>query len=174
MNTNTVRDLASRILLVVGGIGMLAGAVDPLEGSIVILAGSLLMALGTFLGPKEHRLLAFRIWVFMLIAIGVSALWGLSMVGGIGGKSGHSMWWGLLILPYLIGWSLGLWGPGSPRWLSVGGIVVGLWYLILMAMVVRHASRPGGAWPGIIMAIVGVVTIGGCLSRLLRRIPRQP
>ena len=174
MNTNTVRDLAARILLVVGGIGMLAGAVDPMEGSIVILAGSLLMALGTLLGQGEHRLVIHQMWVFVLIAIGVGALWGLSMVGGIGGKSGLSMWWGLLILPYLIGWSMGMWGRGSPRWLSVGGILVGLWYLILMGLVVHHASHPGGAWPGIIIAIVGVVTIGGCLRRLLRRIPGQP
>ena len=35
----------------------------------------------------------------LLIAIGVGALWGLSMFGGIGGKSGHSIWWGVLILP---------------------------------------------------------------------------
>jgi hypothetical protein len=87
----------------VGSIAMLVGAVDPMEGSVVILPGSGLVALGTLLGQSERRLIAFRVWVFILIAIGVGALWGLSMVGGIGGSSGHSIWWGVLILPYLIG-----------------------------------------------------------------------
>jgi len=35
--------------------------------------------------------------------VGVGALWFLSSLGGIGGKSGHSIWWGLLILPYPTG-----------------------------------------------------------------------
>ena len=90
------RSIWSRILIIVGSIAMLVGAVDPMEGSVVILPGSGLVALGTFLGQSERRLIAFRVWVFILIAIGVGALWGLSMVGGIGGSSGHSMWWGVL------------------------------------------------------------------------------
>jgi len=34
----------------------------------------------------------------------------LAVVGGIGGKSGHSMWWGVLILPYPVGWLMALAG----------------------------------------------------------------
>jgi hypothetical protein len=148
---------------------MLVGAIDPMEGSVLILPGSLILALGTFFNQGERHLLAYRVWVFILIAVGVGALWGLSAVGGIGGKSGHSMWWGVLILPYLIGWSMGIWGPGSPRWLLVLGIGVGLWYLAILALVLKHSSERGGAMsalPGIIIAVVGVLTIVGCISRL--------
>jgi hypothetical protein len=81
------RSIWSRILILVGSIAMLVGALDPMEGSVVILPGSGLVALGTFLGQNERRLIAFRVLVFILIAIGVGALWGLSWVGGIGGNS---------------------------------------------------------------------------------------
>jgi len=145
-----------------------------MEGSVIILPGSLLVALGTFLGKCERQLIAYRVWVFILVAIGVGALWGLTMIGGIGGKSGHSMWWGVLILPYLIGWSMGIWGPGSPRWLLLLGIGVGLWYLNILAMVLRHPVRQGGPLAGIILGVVGVLTIGGCISRLRKRIAKQP
>ncbi len=158
-----------------GSIGMLVGALDPMEGSVVILAGSLIVALGTFFSQSERPLLAYRVLVFIMIAIGVGAMWGLSMIGGIGGKSGHSMWWGVLILPYLIGWSMGIWGPGSPRWLLVLGIGVGLWYLAIFALVLKHSWQRGGAMsalPGIIIAVTGLLTIGGCIDRL-RRAPRH-
>jgi hypothetical protein len=177
MKTYISRSLWSRILIVLGSIGMLAGAIDPMEGSLIILPGSLLVALGTFLGPCERRLIAYRVWVFILVAIGVGALWGLTMVGGVGGKSGHSMWWGVLVLPYLIGWSMGIWGPGSPRWLLLSGIVVGLWYLAILALVLKRSGQHDGAMsalPGVIIAVIGVLTIGGCISRLKKRTPEQP
>lgn len=123
---------------------MVVGAIDPMEGSLLILPGSGMVALGTFLGQSERRFIAYRVWVFILITIGVGALWGLSMVGGIGGKSGHSMWWGVLILPYLIGWCMGVVGPGSPRWLLMLGIVVGLWYLAIPVMVFKSSGRSHG------------------------------
>ena len=151
---------------------MLVGALDPMEGSVVILPGSGLVALGAFLGHGERRLIAYRVGVFILIVIGVVAMWGLSTVGGFGGRSGRSMWWGVLILPYLIGWSMGIWGPGSPRWLLLLGIVVGLWYVTLMGMVLHHpAGRHGAmsALPGIVIGTIGVLTIGGCISRLTKR-----
>jgi hypothetical protein len=84
------------------------------------------------------------------------------------------MWWGVLVLPYLIGWSMGIWGPGSPRWLLLLGIGVGLWYLAILAMVLKHPGQHGGSLPAIIVAVVGVLTIGGCISRLKKRIPKQP
>ena len=154
----TPRDLWSRILFAVGGIAMLIGGLDPLEGSLLILPGSGLMALSTYLGQAERRVIACKVWAFILVAIGVGALWGLSMVGGLGGSSGRSNWWGVLILPYLIGWSMGIWGPGSPRWLTLLGIGVGLWYLNL-AFVARGVV-------GIVCGILGVLTIGGCIYRL--------
>jgi hypothetical protein len=166
------RSIWSRILIVVGSIAMLVGALDPMEGSLVILPGSGLVALGAFLGHSERRLIAYRVGVFILIVIGVGAMWGLSWVGGFGGPSGRSMWWGVLILPYLIGWSMGIWGPGSPRWLLLLGIVVGLWYLAILAMVLKGSGGHHGATsalPGIVIGTIGVLTIGGCISRLTKR-----
>jgi hypothetical protein len=87
---------------------MLAGALDPMEGSLLILPGSGFVTLGTFLGHTDHALRRYWTLIFILIAAGVGALFALSAVGGIGGRSGHSMWWGLLILPYPIGWVMGI------------------------------------------------------------------
>jgi len=74
------RNLWSRILIIVGGIAMLVGAIDPMEGSLLILPGSGLVALGTHLGKGERRLITYRVWVFILVAIGVGALWGLTRI----------------------------------------------------------------------------------------------
>ena len=100
--------LWSRILVTVGGSAMLLGAIDPLEGSVVILAGSALVLIGTFLDETGRQLLSYWITAVVLIAVGVGAMFALSAIGGIGGNSGHSMWWGVLILPYPIGWIMGI------------------------------------------------------------------
>ncbi len=89
---------------------MLVGTLDPLEGSVLILPGSGLVALGIYLGGKDHRTVLYWVWSFILIAVGVGAMFALSAVGGIGGKSGHTMWWGVLILPYPVGWLMALLG----------------------------------------------------------------
>jgi hypothetical protein len=104
------RMLWSRILRGVGGIAMAVGTLDPMEGSLLILPGSALVALGMFVGGKDRRTLRYWFWAFVLVAVGVGALFGLSAVGGIGGRSGHSMWWGLLILPYPAGLLMALAG----------------------------------------------------------------
>ena len=98
------RTLWARILVTLGGIAMLLGTVDPLEGSLLILPGSGLIALGTFIGKSQRSVIRYWLWVCGLIAVGVAAMFVLSAFGGIGGKSGHSMWWGVLILPYPVGW----------------------------------------------------------------------
>lgn len=172
MKTSNARSLWSRIVIVLGSIAMVVGAIDPMEGSAIILPGSLLVVLGTCLGPSERRLIAYRVAVFILITIGVGAMWILSSVGGIGGKSGLSMWWGVLILPYLIGWSMGMWGPGSPRWLLVSGIGVGLWYLTILTIVLKHPNPHNSPLAAIIIAVTGVLTIAGCVGRLTKRIPK--
>lgn len=163
------RELWSRILITVGSIAMLVGALDPMEGSLVILPGSGLVALGIFLGQNERRLLAYRVGVFILIAIGVGAMWGLTRVGGFGGNSGRSMWWGALILPYLIGWSMGIWGPGSPRWLLVLGLVVGLFYLAILPLLMTRGSGEHQYVGVIVIGMLGVLTIVGCIWRLRKR-----
>lgn len=99
----------SRLLIIVGLAGMLIGAVDPLEGSLIILPGTGLVALGMFLGKSRRRALLY--WALALVAIGVGAMWISSAFGGFGGNTGRSIWWGLLILvPYALGWIMGLIG----------------------------------------------------------------
>ena len=102
------RKLWSRILITVGGIAMLVGALDPLEGSLVILPGSGIVTLGTFLSNNARRLIIYWTSIFLLISVGVGAVFVLSAFGGFGGSSGHSMWWGILILPYPVGWVMGI------------------------------------------------------------------
>lgn len=106
---------------------MVAGAADPLEGSVVVLVGSALVLGSEFGQSAERRRLRFWASVFALIAFGVGAMMGLSAVGGIGGRTGRSIWWGLLILPYPVGWLLG-----------IGGLVAGG----VHAFRRRSASRP--------------------------------
>ena len=73
---------------------MLLGTLDPLEGSLLILPGSGSVALGMYLSGRDRRTVPYWTWAFILIAVGVGAMFALSAVEGIGGKSGHSMWWG--------------------------------------------------------------------------------
>jgi hypothetical protein len=160
-----IPDLLSRILVILGSIATLVGALDPMEGSIVILVGSGLVALGTFLGHREHRWIVYRTWMFILVAIGVGAMWALTLKGGIGGNSGRSIWWALLILPYPVGWTMGIWGPGSPRWLLATGIIIGGLYLVILAFVLSQGA-PRGLGPVIMLGILGLATIIGCFNRL--------
>lgn len=102
-----------RILVIAGLVAMLAGILDPLEGSLVILAGIAVAAFGAWLGHNRQEELLY--WSFALVALGVGALWALSSVGGFGGDTGRSNWWGLLILPYPVGWIMGLFAVR--RWL---------------------------------------------------------
>ena len=88
MKSMNARSLWSRILVVVGAIAMLVGAVDPLEGSVVVLPGSGLVTFGTFLSNSGRRLLIYWIGIFIMIAIGVAAMFVLSALGGFGGSSG--------------------------------------------------------------------------------------
>ena len=166
------RERWARILAVVGYILMLVGAIDPMEGSLIILPGSGLVAVGALISRDEGRHIAHRMWVFLLIAVGVGALWGLSQVGGLGGKSGHSLWWGVLIVPYLVGWSLGIWGPAAPRWVPMGGIVISLLYLAIPVLVLMQAranpARPVVPAALIAIALLGLVTLAGCIFRLRR------
>lgn len=117
------RTLWARILVTLGGIAMLLGTVDPLEGSLLILPGSGLIVLGTFMGRSQRSVIRYWLWVFGLIAVGVTAMFVLSAFGGIGGKSGHSMWWGVLMLPYPVGWFMALVGAvlALVRWFRFSG-----------------------------------------------------
>jgi hypothetical protein len=108
MNVEVIKTRSARILLPIGVIAMIVGALDPLEGSIVILAGSGLAALGTWLAHQEKGLAIYRTWLFGMIAFGVIAMFVMSAMGGIGGATGRSMWWALVLLPYPVGWLLSI------------------------------------------------------------------
>jgi hypothetical protein len=96
----------SRPLVTIGLVGMVLGALDPLEGSLLIVPATGLVAIGAGLGHSRERVRLY--WALVLVAVGVGLLWGMSAIGGLGGDTGRSMWWALLLLPYPIGWILGL------------------------------------------------------------------
>ena len=98
----------SKVLLVVGFVGMLVGAIDPLEGSLVVLPACGCVALAAILAKSRFRTLL--VTGFILVAGGVGAMWALSALGGIGGDTGRSMGWGLVISPYPLGWLLAIAG----------------------------------------------------------------
>lgn len=97
-----------RRLLIAGLIAMVVGALDPLEGSSVILLGTVLAAIGARLGHGRYRTLLY--WSAILVSVGVGFMWGLSAVGGFGGSTGRALWWWLALVPYPVGWVLGLVG----------------------------------------------------------------
>jgi hypothetical protein len=87
---------------------LVLGMVDPLEGSVLVAPATAVLALLAHRERSpERRLLGLA---FGLTAIGVAAMWGLSAIGGIGGDSGHSLWWAVLMLPYPVGWLLAIAG----------------------------------------------------------------
>jgi len=162
----------AHVLVAAGFVAMLVGAIDPMEGSLLILPGSGLIALGTLLGHGERRFKIYRLWVFVLLTVGVAALWGLSMAGGFGDPLGLSIWWGLLLLPYLVGWVMGILGADSPRWVLWLGVVVGCWYVAIPALTTMLPSEPPSDVARsieivqIVIGLTGVLTIGGSIYQL--------
>jgi hypothetical protein len=78
------------------------GTLDPMEGSVLILVGALIIALMQYLQKGKY----WKWFVFFtaLIIFGVFFLFYLSSLGGFGGSSRLSIWCGLTIIPYPIGW----------------------------------------------------------------------
>jgi hypothetical protein len=102
------RPRLSNALVIVGFGAMLLGALDPLEGSLLILPGSGIVSLGAVLGRSRFRKLLGV--AFALVLLGVAIMFGISALGGVGGSTGRSLWWALLVLPYPAGWVLGVVG----------------------------------------------------------------
>lgn len=96
----------TRIIYIIGIISLVAGAVEPLEGSVLVALGSALIALSTHLTNDRNR----RIFLttFIMIIAGVGFMFYFSSLGGFGGESKLSWWWGILILPYPIGWLINI------------------------------------------------------------------
>ena len=80
------------------------GTLDPMEGSLLIVPASIIIAIASYLQQKKY----FKIFLFnaIMIFIGVFFLWFLSSLGGFGGNSKLSIWWGLTLIPYPLGWLL--------------------------------------------------------------------
>jgi len=167
--TNMTSRFWNKLLLVAGYLAMLLGAVEPMEGSIAILLGSAAVALGAWLGPESAPARAYRFLILVLLGIGVGALWGLSSAGGIGGPSGRSTAWALLIAPYPVAWLMALLGRGTPRWVAGLGLGVGLWYLTLATLIMARAGASPdskGFLPAIGLALIGAIAVSGCAFRL--------
>lgn len=97
-----------KVLALLGLAAMVVGAIDPLEGAFVIMPGVALVTLAARLSRSRHlRLIG---WSLLLVAAGVGAMIVLSALGGVGGRSGRSPWWSLVILPYPVGWIMGIVG----------------------------------------------------------------
>lgn len=92
----------TKILFIMGVIALIIGTLDPMEGSVIIACGSGLMALSACLDTDSDRRLFMA--AFFSILFGVFFLFYLSSLGGFGGDSKLSWWWGALILPYPLGW----------------------------------------------------------------------
>jgi len=89
-----------------GLIAMVLGALDPLEGTFVIWLASVLVVTGEMLSSGRYRRVLYG--AFLLITVGVLSLWTMSAIGGIGGNTGRSVWWALILIPYPVGWLLDL------------------------------------------------------------------
>lgn len=93
-----------KIAYILGIVLFLVGTLDPMEGSVLIVVGSIILTFITKRNNDNHWKW-FRLNA-ILITFGVIFLFYLSSLGGFGGASTLSWWWGLLILPYPIGWLL--------------------------------------------------------------------
>ncbi len=100
----------ARSLEVMGGVAFVVGSIDPMEGSVLILAGSAAIAGAMWLDERPRDIQKFWAATSAMIAFGVMWLWILTWMGGVGGHSKLSIWWGLLVLPYLVGWLTGIIG----------------------------------------------------------------
>lgn len=89
----------------IGLAAMLLGALDPLEGSPAIVLGIGLVALAA---RRERRGATLAAVGFGMALFGFAAMWILTVLGGVGGSTGHSAWWALLALPLAPGWLLGV------------------------------------------------------------------
>ena len=86
----------------VGVAGLVVSMIDPMEGAFIALPFGAVLASSAFFSASRYRVAL--LWSFGSMAVGVAVLLGLTAIGGIGGNSGHSPWWGLLLIPYPAGW----------------------------------------------------------------------
>jgi hypothetical protein len=95
-----------RIVYIIGIVALVIGALDPLEGSVLITIGIGFISLTTYLMRDRH----WKIFLcsLMMVLVGVGFMFFLSSLGGIGNSSNLSWWWGVLIVPYPLGWLMAI------------------------------------------------------------------
>jgi hypothetical protein len=92
-----------RIAFIFGVVSLIIGVIDPLEGSVLVALGSILLSVSTYMQKDPQW--KFYLTGSVMIITGVSFLFYFSTLGGFG-DSAISWWWGILILPYPLGWLL--------------------------------------------------------------------
>ena len=68
---------------------------------------NVILAVCLLAGTRYKKLI---LWSFALVVVGIAALWGMSAIGGFGDTSGRSNWWALVMVPYPVGWVMGIVG----------------------------------------------------------------
>lgn len=96
----------TKVIYIAGVTLLILGMLDPMEGSVVVATGACLISVATFLLHDRH----WKIFLIsaIMILFGVFFLFYLSSLGGFGGASTLSWWWGTLILPYPVGWLMAI------------------------------------------------------------------
>ncbi len=163
-------------IVLFGGIFlMILGAVDPLEGSVLIVIGSFLTAFGAHRKLAPNRMFLWT--AFALVSIGVAAMFGLSFVGGIGGDAEYSMWWGLTIVPYPVGWAMmlaGTIGKTAFRWLVyIAFILMGTGITSLMVFTSENPRNMEDPMFWILMLLPYLVGVLLCLIASILAAVRQ-
>ncbi|MBP1673047.1 MAG: hypothetical protein H6Q25_862 [Bacteroidetes bacterium] len=105
MSINISKELFLKIVFIFGTVAFLIGVIDPLEGSIVICFGAILITIASYF--RKETFFKWFLVSTLLILTGVIALFVVSSFGGLG-KDALSPWWGLVIIPYPIGWFFGV------------------------------------------------------------------
>ncbi len=122
--------LMANILVLLGFIAMVLGGIDPVGGVFLIFPGSILLAFGAWLARPPERWLAYAAFILMTVSFAIVVV--VSQLGGLGGSAPllHSKWWGLLLLPYPVGWTMGVAGGAfmlphlfTGRWARVVSII---------------------------------------------------
>lgn len=138
------RLLAAKIVAIAGFCAVVLGCFDPMEGVLLIVPGTVLLALSAWLGKTPQRWLAYVACILMVISFAFLCL--LTALGGFGGNAPllHSKWWALLLLPYPVGWMMGvasgvctlttLFTGMAARIVSGFGAVIAVLFLVRLAM----------------------------------------
>lgn len=82
----------------------LAGVLLPMWGSPVVLTGSIILAVVTRRYGDPHAP-GYRIAALM-IGVGVVSLWTRYLLSGFDAEAALANGWGMLVLPYPLGWFL--------------------------------------------------------------------